>query len=56
MNAQYVIGQISETILHGDFCEASKTILTNNNCTDGTSDLILKSIEIDIPAPLVSIS
>ena len=54
MNAQHIIGQISETILHGEFCEASDALDSNNNCTDGISDLISVSIESDIPAPLIS--
>ena len=31
-----------------------KVLDANNNCTDSISDLILKSIEIDVPAPLIS--
>jgi 5-methyltetrahydrofolate--homocysteine methyltransferase len=54
MNAQHIIGQISDTILHGDFCEASENLDSNNSCTDDISDLISVSIENDVPAPLIS--
>jgi len=54
MNAQHIIGQISETILHGDFCEASDALDSNNNCMDGISDLISVSIESEVPASLIS--
>ena len=54
MNAQNIIGQISDTILHGDFCETSETMDSSNKCTEDISDLISMSMENDVPAPLIS--
>ena len=54
MNAQHIIGQLSDKIFHSDFNNYNNIMDSSNNLTDGISALISVSIENDVPPTLVS--
>lgn len=54
MNAQHIIGQLSDKIFHSDFNNYNNIMDPSNNLTDGISALISVSIENDVPPTLVS--
>lgn len=54
MNAQHIIGQLSDKIFHSDFNNYNNMMDPSNNLTDGISALISVSIENDVPPTLIS--
>jgi 5-methyltetrahydrofolate--homocysteine methyltransferase len=54
MNAQHIIGQISDKIFHSDFSAQSDSLDSRNKYTPEVSDLISLSLENDVPPVLIS--
>jgi len=54
MNAQHIIGQISDTIIHGNYNRQGGASTAGNDDRPDISELISLSIENDVPAPLIA--
>ena len=54
MNAQHIIGQLSDKIFHSDFNNNENMMDSNTNLTEGISELISVSMENDVPPTLIS--